>query len=331
MPLESPIAVAVPTCNGSRHLEAALESIARSPVPHELLIVDDRSDDETLILARRLIGDRGRIEVNSERLGLANNWNRCVALSQSPHVAIFHQDDVMLAGHLETHLEAYRQNPNLGWIASNSRVIDKAGEPVAASVVEPGGLGDQNLELDDGLGVEALAVTNPLRCSAVTLSRSAHQEVGGFDPSYRYLVDWDFWVRVANVRPVAWRSKTTVAIRWHQASETHRFATGTVDLDETTRLLNWIDASLDIYTECYPEWRRLADQRLARAFLNRAHVAFQRGDAPLARRALVRSLRLAPARMLGALATDPRLLVQMGLTWMTPGWVKNRAEPPIPD
>ena len=84
----------------------------------------------------------------------------------------------------------------------------------------------------------SLAVANPLRCSAVTINAKAHAEVGGFDPSYRYVVDWDFWLRVARVRPVAWLSKPTVAIRWHPASETHRFKTGTTDLDETIRLLD---------------------------------------------------------------------------------------------
>ncbi len=319
--------VAVPTYNGARHLRAALGSILRSETGHDLIIVDDRSDDETLTIARELVGDRARIEVNPERLGLARNWNRCVALSQTPLVAIFHQDDVMRPDHLETHLEAHRQNPSLGWVASGAEVIDQAENPVPDTVVERGGLGDKDLELDDGLGVEALATSNPLRCSAVTINRSAHAEVGGFDPSYRYVVDWDFWVRVANVRPVAWRARTTAAIRWHHASETHRFANGLVDLDETARLLAWIDRHLDIYTVFYPEWRREADKRLARAFLNRAHVAFKGGDAVLARRALVRSLRLAPAKMLATLAVDPRLVAQLGAACFAPGWVKKANDP----
>ena len=98
----SPIlTVAVPTCNGARHLAEALRSIlAQEGVAFELLVSDDRSDDDTLEVVRAAAGDRVRIEVNSERLGLAGNWNRCVALARTPLVAIFHQDDVMLPGHL---------------------------------------------------------------------------------------------------------------------------------------------------------------------------------------------------------------------------------------
>lgn len=318
------ITVAVPTFNGARHLRDALQSITRSSCPFDLLVVDDRSDDATLGIAREVVGDRGRVEQNTERLGLAGNWNRCVDLSRTPLVAIFHQDDVMLAEHLETHLRAYQNNSELGWVASAADVIDDAGKPVSESVVERGGLGPHNRLFANGLGVDALAITNPLRCSAVTINRAAHAEVGGFDPSYRYAVDWDFWLRVADARPVAWRSRTTVAIRWHHASETHRFATGTDDLEETARLLHWVDHHLDRYTEFYPEWRRKADHHLARAYLNRAHVGFNQGNPALARRALRHSLRLDPSRMLARLASDPRLVAQMAAAWLLPGWVSRR-------
>ena len=311
------ITVAIPTFNGASHFREAIAGILLQPEPFDLLIVDDRSDDDTLAIARDLAGDHARIEVNSERLGLARNWNRCVAHCETPVVALFHQDDVMLPGHLAIHLAAYRENPNLGWVATDAGVIDEAGQPVPETVVERGGLGDQDRVLDHGQGVEALAVANPLRCSAVTINRAAHIEVGGFNPLYRYVLDWDYWVRVANIRPVAWRATTTAAIRWHQASETHRFASGLVDLNETATLLGWIDRHLDIYTRTYPEWRRAADVRLARAYLNRAHVAFKQGDPRLSRQALVQSLRLAPRRMLWTLASDPRLLAQMGLAWLT--------------
>ena len=101
--------VAIPTCNGASHVAEAIRGIlAQEGVAFELVISDDRSDDDTLALVRRAAGDRARIEVNSERLGLAGNWNRCAALARTPIVAIFHQDDVMLAGHLSAHVSSIR-------------------------------------------------------------------------------------------------------------------------------------------------------------------------------------------------------------------------------
>ena len=66
---------------------------------------------------------------------------------------------------------------------------------------------------------------------------AAFQEEGGFDPRLGYVVDWDCWLRLSRKWPVAWLARPTVQIRWHPASETHRFKTGLADLEETSRMV----------------------------------------------------------------------------------------------
>ncbi len=302
------LTVALPTCNGARHLREALAGLReQSGVDFDLIVSDDRSDDDTPAIVREVFGDRARVSVNPERLGLAGNWNRCVELSRTEWVAIFHQDDVMRPGHLAAHLAAFEADPSTGLVASASGVGDAEAREVPASVVDPGGCGPADRVFAPGEFVAELAVGNPLRCSAVTINAAAHAEVGGFDPSYRYVVDWDFWLRVARLRPVAWLARPTVAVRWHPASETHRFATGTADLEETARLLDEM-GRID-----GPD-RRLrapADRRLARAYLNRAYLASKAGNLALARRCLARSARLSPSLLLGRVASDPKLAARL--------------------
>jgi len=314
-----PITVALPTCNGARHLREALAGLRdQAGVDFDLIVSDDRSDDDTPALARELLGDRVRVAINPERLGLAGNWNRCVALSRTPLVAVFHQDDVMRPGHLAAHLAAFNADPDLGLIASAADVIDAEGREVPATVVGRGGCGPLDRRFAAGAFAAALAVENPLRCSAVTIGATAHAEAGGFDPSYRYVVDWDFWLRVARRRPVAWLARPTVAVRWHPASETHRFQTGTTDLDETARLLDDLYRR-DAASLNHPRGlRRRADQRLARAYLNRAYVASKGGAPALARRCLARSICLSPA-ILGTIVLDPRLVARLLASFVTPG------------
>ena len=281
------LTVAIPTFNGARHLADTLRSILVQTGPaFDLLISDDRSEDETVAHAVALAGsgDRARVVVNSERLGLAGNWNQCVALSRTPLVAVFHQDDVMRPGHLAAHAAALAADPRIGVVASAADVIDDEGRPVPGSVVGRGSLGSVDRFFEPGAAVAAMSVENPLRCSAVTLCAEAHADVGGFDPTYRYVVDWDAWLRIARRWSLAWLARPTVGIRWHPASETHRFKTGTADLDEAARLVE------AVFTQDGPRWpdasrlRRAADHRLARAFLNRAHDALKSGEAALARR-----------------------------------------------
>ena len=312
--------VAIPTYQGARHLAEALRGILTQEVggsPIDLLIIDDRSDDETLAVVRAEAGDRARVEVNGERLGLAGNWNRCVALARTPWVAIFHQDDVMLPGHLAAHAEAARANPTLGLICGAAGVIDEEGRPVPTSVVGRGGLGPADRTFPAGALVNELAVGNPIRCSTVSIRSEAHAAAGGFDPSYRYVVDWEFWLRLSRSWPVAWLARPTVAIRWHPASETHRFQAGTVDLDETARLLDLLhEHDADRLPDPHRS-RRLSDHRLARAYLNRAYEAARLENRPLGRRALRRALALRPG-LAGAIALDPRLAARLA-TLVMPG------------
>jgi glycosyltransferase involved in cell wall biosynthesis len=324
------LTVAVPTCNGSAHLAAALRGImSQKGADYELLVCDDRSDDQTLALVRATAGGRARIEVNSERLGLAGNWNRCVALSRTPLVNIFHQDDIMLPGHLAAHVAAFGDDAALGLVASASDVIDEGGEPIDPSVVEPGGLGPVDRRFAPGQLAVEMVLGNPLRCSAVTLRRAAFSEAGGFDASYRYVVDWELWLRFSRRWSVQWLACPTVRVRWHAASETHAFKAGSLDLDETARLLDQLFAS-DLRER--PDRRallRAANRRLGRAFLNRAHEALRAGRPELARDCLRRAAGRSPA-LLKTIARDPRLCVQMSALALAPRlaarWFGSRAD-----
>ncbi len=237
------LTVAVPTCNGAAHLAETLHSImAQEGVVFDLVISDDRSDDPTLEVVRSVAGDRARIEVNSERLGLAGNWNRCVALGHTPIVAIFHQDDVMEPGHLAAQVRAFAADEGIGLVAGASDVIDDKGDPIPDHVVGRGGLGPVDRIFQPGELAGLMVEGNPLRCSAVILRRAAFTESGGFDASYRYVLDWEFWLRVSRRWKIVWLAKPSVHVRWHAASETHRFKTGTADLEETARLLEQLFA-----------------------------------------------------------------------------------------
>ena len=305
------LTVAIPTCNGAAHLAGTIGSVlSQQGVDFELVVSDDRSDDDTLSVVRAAAGDRARVLVNSERLGLAGNWNNCAALARTPLVAIFHQDDVMLPGHLSAHAASFASDTAIGLTASASVVIDESGRPVSPAVVEQGGLGPIDRIVEPGQLAPSMAGGNPLRCSAVTLRVAAFKAEGGFDPRLHYVVDWDCWLRLSRKWQVAWLARPTVGVRWHPASETHRFKTGLVDLDETADILETLfELDLNDHADV-ARLRHNAHDRLGRAFLNRAHDALRAGLPELARGALHKGFQHSPS-LLKTIVGDPRLCVQM--------------------
>ena len=307
----STLTVAVPTYNGARHVGEALRGVlAQEGVAFDLLVCDDRSSDQTLEVVRTVAGERAQVVENSERLGLAENWNRCVALAQTPLVAIFHQDDVMLPGHLRAHAAALGSDESIGLAASAAVAIDESWRVDLAGCGEPGRTGTARKGFRRRRAGAEMVRGNPLRCSAVTIRTAAHREVGGFSPTLKYVVDWDFWLRVARKWKVAWLAAPTVQFRWHAGSETQRFTSGMLDLEESGRLLedlfavDWKDQP-DV-ARC----KRDAYRRLGRAYLNRAHDALRGGQPEMAREALRRGFECSPA-VITAILRDPRLWFQM--------------------
>lgn len=305
-PARSPeLTVAIPTYQGARHLAEALRSVLAQQadgVVFDLLVCDDRSDDATLAIVQAEAGDRARVLINAERLGLARNWNACIARARTPLVAVFHQDDVMRPGHLAAHLAAFRKHPDLGMVCGAVTILDEQSQAVPPEVVERPDLGPTDRIFPPGAFRAELAASNPVRCSAVTLRKAAIEGVGGFDPAYRYAVDWEAWARLAQRWAVAWLAKPTVAVRWHTGSETHRFKRGTTDLEEVERVQQALFAASGPEWPDRPRRQREARQRLARAYLNRAYDARKAGDPTLARRCLGSALRRDPRLALTLLA-----------------------------
>jgi hypothetical protein len=225
-------------------------------------------------------------------------------------VNIFHQDDVMMPGHLSAHQATFAAYEHVGLVASASVVIDESGRAVPETIVEPGGLRPADRVYEPGRLAEEMVTGNPLRCSAVSIRVEAFQSVGGFNPAYRYVLDGDFWLRLSRQWRVAWLSRPSVEVRWHPASETHRFKMSMDDLDESVRLLDELFA-VDLKNHPdFEELRERANDRLGRAYLNRAHDALRAGQAELAREALRQSLQHAPG-LIKTIVADPRLAVQM--------------------
>ena len=315
MPPHPSFTIAIPTYNGAEHLrEALLSAKSQEGIDLAFLLSDDRSDDDTVKIAREMLGDRIHVSVNSERLGLAGNWNQCARLSDTPFLAILHQDDVLLKNHLAKHLAAFHLDPNIGLCASASKVVDRAGKLVPENVVGTGGLGPEDRVFQPREVLPLMTGGNPFRCSAISLRRSAFETTEGFDPRLKYVVDWDFWIKIAKANAVAWLAEPTVLVRWHKESETHRFATDTIDLEESAKLIQELLDDLRTDPAALQTLRSRVNQTLARAYLNRAYVAAKASNSPLAKRAILESWRLDRQGLLRQLGKDPGLAFRVLFT-----------------
>lgn len=91
------ISVVMCTYNGALYIEDQLKSIMnQSIIPAEVIICDDRSTDETVVILKRFEKEYKQIKViiNESQLGFNKNFEKALSLANYDLIAISDQDDI---------------------------------------------------------------------------------------------------------------------------------------------------------------------------------------------------------------------------------------------
>jgi hypothetical protein len=135
----------------------------------------------------------GRIVVrrNAQNLGLAGNWNACIAQARGELIHLLHQDDLVLPGFYERLAYGFAANPRVGMAFSRYRFIDVHGVETQRSHLERKQAGIVDCWL------ARITERYRVHCPAVIVRRDVYESVGGFRDDLPYALDWEMWVRIA--------------------------------------------------------------------------------------------------------------------------------------
>lgn len=201
------VSVVIPAYNYGRFIVAAVESVlAQSLAPHEVIVVDDGSTDETT-QALEPFGDRIRVlQQKNQGVGAARNTGGTHATGDL--IAFLDADDMWLPTKLEKQVRRFADDPDLGLVHCGVLEVDAAGRPLRQILDGMEGcvaremlLFRRNVILGGG--------------SAMMVSRHAFESTGGFDARLPPTEDWDFWYRVARKFRVGFVPEILVRYRCH--------------------------------------------------------------------------------------------------------------------
>ena len=209
-PLEAPprihtdmrLTVVIPSHNRPRMLRRAVASVlAQRDVCVEVIVVDDGSDPpleaegwpDTVRIARL---DPGR--------GVSRARNHGIERAETTWVAFLDDDDVWSPEHARRVLEAGEAGGSGMACAATWNVARGAGRATLRDAPRSADL------FGALLGENAIGTP-----SCVIARRDLLLELGGFDPAFSVLADWDLWLRIARRAPVARSQTPTVAYVSH--------------------------------------------------------------------------------------------------------------------
>lgn len=132
------VTVLVPSYKHEQFVDDAIRSVlAQSLSAFELLIIDDRSPDETVDRALATSDPRVRVAVNATNVGLGNSVLGVLPSIAPPYVALLNSDDVFHPDRLAECIAALDADPECQLVSTGFSLIDSAGAALLRDNVSP--------------------------------------------------------------------------------------------------------------------------------------------------------------------------------------------------
>lgn len=123
------VSVIMPAYNGEKYIGAAIESILNQTYDNfELVIIEDKSTDNTLNVIRKYKDPRISLYLNSSNQGIAYTTNLGIAKSKGEYIALLDDDDLATEHRLEWQVEFMEEHREIDILGGRSVYIDENGE-----------------------------------------------------------------------------------------------------------------------------------------------------------------------------------------------------------
>ena len=217
MTLSPLVSVIIPNYNYGVFLLEAVESVfAQTYKNIEIIVVDDGSTDHSIdILTPHVSHIKLVVQKNS---GVSIARNKGLEKATGDYVCFLDSDDVWLPKKIELQLKELNSNPR----ACVYTGIELFGEDNTSPVqVYPKYRGNLIWHFLRNPGRSIVL----LGCSTAILPTEIARRVGGFDSSFSFSADWDFFRRVAEVTDLEFVNECLVRYRQHDGSMSNRSIT----------------------------------------------------------------------------------------------------------
>ena len=191
------VSVCIPTYRGADHIGATIESVlAQTFGDFELVVVDDNSPDRTAEIIGGYRDSRLRYLQNPVNLGPEGNWNRCLDEARGRYFKLLPQDDLLAPDCLARQVAVFEEDTanRIALVFGARAVVDADGKSLLRRA--PFGKQAKTVCAHDLIRACFRKGRNIIgEPGNVLLRRNFAHSVGGFDGTYGYVIDLDYWFR----------------------------------------------------------------------------------------------------------------------------------------
>jgi glycosyltransferase involved in cell wall biosynthesis len=206
------VSVVLPTLNGAKYLEHAIQSVLQQTYSHwELIIVDSYSTDETPHIIARYAAQDERIrpmQHPKEQGRLPGALNAGFGGAQGDYFTWLSDDNELVPASLATFVDYLQTHPQVGLVYSHYQIVYEDGSPP---------------KLGQRLPIRYLPGKNIITPSFL-YRRAVHEKLGGYRTQYFLAEDYDFWLRTAEYFECHLLDKVLHLYRFHPDNLTATFS-----------------------------------------------------------------------------------------------------------
>ena len=203
-PTNPTISIALCTYNGACHLPEQLASLrAQHLLPHELVVSDDGSTDNTCALIEAFAAEAPfpvHLHRNPVNLGYARNFVHATSLCTGELIAFADQDDLWYPRKLATLTQHFAEHPETDGLFSDGDLMDGASNPVPGSMWASFAFrpADQ-ITFARGQALDVLLQRNVVTGMAFAIRARARADFAGLPPDWPH----DMWLALMLARRAA--------------------------------------------------------------------------------------------------------------------------------
>ena len=183
--------------NHSRFIEEAVDSVfAQSYKDIELIIVDDKSTDNSVDVIRSLIKKYPQIRFikNDSNLGMCKSFNKALTETKGEFIIDLAADDIMLPERVEAQVLAFSKlKETYGVVYSDAYLINEKGEKISTFYTR-NELGELMEAVPTKKVFKDLIRSYRICSPTIMIRKKVLEELGGYDEELSY-EDYDFFVR----------------------------------------------------------------------------------------------------------------------------------------
>ena len=200
------ISVVIPSYNRAATIGRAVRSVLAQTQPvHEIVIVDDGSDDDTVSVLRAFDNPLINIICHEANNGASAARNTAISKAQYDYIAFLDSDDAWSEDKIERQTAFMKDNGLL--VSCTNFTLIHQGQEQGCAAYRP--FKNNILTQDDFAWGCFVSPGSTMICHNNILTK-----IGGYDPSYPRLEDWDLLLKITqnNENKVGWYSDSLAHI-----------------------------------------------------------------------------------------------------------------------